>query len=161
MNAAILAIYNLKRKQYHHPLGISQGKARECLESAKRIAWSRANWGDYGNDGIAYSDDGNWRVRVVPDESHTLKDLEGDMFNIDMHADTVHGGKRTIEAQRKDFERKLEREGVWGYILERKIPACSVCGMGERWEHVDSCFGFDGIDYLQEYIEEEVMYQAK
>lgn len=154
----VLAEYRKQRKLYTSPLyGVRQGRAHESLEQAKRAVWVWHNWGAFDGDTVL-SNDGQWRLRIVPDGFCMLEDLEGDMFDLD-HASTVPGGLRTIEAKRKAFRARLERDGVWGYVLERKTAVCGTCGRGEEWEHVDSCFGFDG--EVPEYELVNAQFQAK
>lgn len=158
----VLNEYRKARREHVSPcygLTANQPRAKYCLEYAKRKVWVRNNWTDADEKGIAYSNDGNWRLRIVPDEVCSYEDLAGDMFDVEAHASTVPGGRRTIEAQRKEWESKLERDGVWGYMLEQRIGACPACGHGERWDHVDSCYGFDGEIYEEALI--EAQYQAK
>lgn len=133
--------------EYHRLRRNPYSRAGDALRYAKRRVWVGHNWTDFDNDGISESNDGLWRLQIVPDEYSTIEDLEGDLFDVEMHKDTVPGGKRTIEAQRKEFVARIERDGVWGYVLERRVPACKACGMRERWEHVDSCYGFEGEVY--------------
>lgn len=145
ITAQVLREYRRLHREYissrFGPTGIVPS-VKYCLEYAKRKVWVQNNWTD-AKDGIAYSNDGNWRLRVMPDDSCTLEDLAGDMFNIDLNASTVPGGRRTIEAERKEWESRLQRDGVWGYVLEKRIPACPTCDHGERWDHIDSCWGFE------------------
>lgn len=132
---------------------IVQGRAANCLDCAKRAVWVEHNWQGFDADGIAVSNDGNWRLRIVPDGICDLDDLFGDTYDAEIHGDTVPGGKRTIEAQHKAAIAKVERDGVWGYILEKK---CDKCG---NWEHVDSCSGFE-CEVPQDVII-NAQYQAK
>lgn len=141
-----------RREHFDKVYGIhsNQPRARECFRLAKQIVWVKENWEAFESDGVAVSCDGEWRLRVVPDSE---PGDWGDMFDVALHADSVPGGKRTIEAQRKEWEQRLERDGVWGYVLEKKCEKC------RRWEHVDSCFGFDG--EVPEYELIAAQYQAR
>lgn len=85
----------------------------------------------------AVSDDGSVRIRIVPDDEPYDP---GTMFD-ESEADSIPGGLRALKAQEKAFWDKLERDGVWGFIVEKKCPKCG------NWEHVDSCFGFDDSEY--------------
>ena len=124
-----------------------QCRAANALAFAKAAIWVDHNWLPVNENGVALSLDGNWRLRIEPDEWRDLDDLFGDTYDIDIHAGTVPGGARTIKAQYKAAIARIERDGVWGWILERK---CGACG---NWEHVDSCWGYDG-----EVPEEELIF---
>lgn len=36
---------------------------------------------------------------------------------------------------------------VWGYVIERQIPACTHCGCPQRWDVEDSVWGHIGYEY--------------
>ena len=76
------------------------------------------------------------RVRIVPDpEPYDTGDLFG-----------LQGAPGADPEELADLEREFLRKlydngGPWAYIVERKCPTCGA------WEHVDSCWGFDGEDH--------------
>lgn len=135
MDKHIATIYrNMRRFSVDRVYGVhpNQPRAGACL----RMARQRAEFDDsFDLEGDAYvSNDGRVRLRIVADE-HPYD--PGDMFDVKAHASTVPGGERAIRAQEKAFWSRIERDGVWGFIVERR---CAACG---HWEHVDSCWGFD------------------
>lgn len=90
--------------------------------------------------------DGRVRVRFEPDEWVEYDNLAGDCFN-PQHMGKLSGGLRTLRAQEKAFKARLEDEGVWGFIVERRCPQCN------EWQGLDSCWGFDGEPYQGAYAD--------
>lgn len=102
------------------------------------------------------------RLRFVPDEMSSYEDMCGDTFNIEMNADSVPGGARTILAEEKTFKRKLELDGIWGCIGEFTLDNCEGysrckkpdtygrrsehCDCGATWHHGGSLFALEGTD---------------
>lgn len=137
------------------------GRAEQCLAVARVHVWFHDRWSHDDETHGYISDDSQWRIRIVPDECCTLDDLAGDTFDVAAHASTVPGGERTIRAQEKRFKQRIERDGVWGYILEHKVAVCAHCGQGGQWEAVDSCFGFDDSDYCIDEAKAAAHYRMK
>ena len=79
---------------------------------------------------------GPFRILQVTDETATLEDLKGDCFN---PACVDHISAEDLRKQELEFEALVEREGVFGFVLEKWNPE-----VGRGFEHVDSCFGFIG-----------------
>lgn len=79
---------------------------------------------------------GNFRITEHADTDFDLEDLKGDSYNPKVNPDIDADVLKNEETQ---FEALVEREGVFGYVLERWNPSP---GMG--WEHLDSCWGFVG-----------------
>lgn len=77
-----------------------------------------------------------FRIVEIADHTYTLEDLKGDCFCPDTNTEI---DVEELKKQERDFEVKVEREGVYGYSLEVWNPE-----VGHGWEHVDSCFGFIG-----------------
>jgi hypothetical protein len=79
---------------------------------------------------------GPFRIIEVLDETYSLDNLKGDCFNPienpDIDADE-------LKKQELAFEREVDNEGVFGYVLQVWNPEVDA-----GWEHVDSCFGFVG-----------------
>lgn len=75
------------------------------------------------------------RIIEKQDPYYDLDDLKGDSFNPEVNSDI---DQDTLKNEELIFETLVENEGVFGYILERKCPACG------SWEHLDSCWGFVG-----------------
>lgn len=107
------------------------------LKNAKLLTFIDNNWDKLESAGLV-------RCRIEPDECCSYDDLCGDTYDVALNASTVPGGKRTIEAQEKSFKRTIERDGVWGFVIEYRKPDCDKCGRQGAWEHVDSCWGFVG-----------------
>jgi hypothetical protein len=80
------------------------------------------------------------KLEVKPDEHVDLEDLEGDMFDVELHEDTVPGGARTILAQQKRFRERVERDGVWGIVGSYRAEPSG------EWIEADSCWGMEGYD---------------
>jgi len=80
--------------------------------------------------------DGEYRITQRIDECASLKDLKGDCFDPTTNPDI--DPDRLADEERK-FERAVNEEGVYGYVLERWNLAVDV-----GWEHIDSCWGFVG-----------------
>ena len=76
---------------------------------------------------------GHVRLVIVPDEFGTFEDMAGDSFNPDVNPEIP---RERLEREAREFESELNRVGVWGCIAET--------WNGTEWEHVDSCFGFEG-----------------
>jgi hypothetical protein len=47
--------------------------------------------------------------------------------------------REQLEKELEEFRDLVDREGVYGYILQKWNPA-----IGKGWEHIDSCWGFVG-----------------
>ena len=128
-----------------------------AAENARRELRLRRRWEALESAGLV-------RMRFVPDDCSSFDDLAGDTYDVEYNRDTVPGGERTIVAQRKAFEREIERDGVWGCVTEYRLSPCPDChdaeyGLGvvhcgesdtDRhcggWAHGDSCWGFVGTD---------------
>lgn len=70
-------------------------------------------------------------------------------------------GDGTTDAERSDLIDLINREGVFGYVLEKWNDQ-----VGIGWEHIDSCWGFVGAytpneEMFNHYIVEEMKGQIK
>lgn len=93
------------------------------------------------------------RLRTPFDEAgFSWEDLEGDMFDVELNADSVPGGERTIKAQQKAFRERAERDGVGGIVGEYRTKPDG------KWEHGGSCWGIVFGDYrdLNDPFENEI-----
>lgn len=89
-------------------------------------------------------DDPQLRVRIVPDNDADMDNLMGDTFNPKANPDIP---KARMDRERAEFVARVERDGVYGIVGE--------VWDGERWEHVDSCWGFVGDDWKDSgYLED-------
>lgn len=79
---------------------------------------------------------GPYRILELPYTDFDIEDLKGDAYNPKCHPDM---DPKTIAQEERDFEDSVNREGVFGYVLELWNPE-----LGKGWTHVDSCFGFVG-----------------
>lgn len=86
---------------------------------------------------IHESECGFYRIVEKPDIYVDIADLKGDCFNFEASGYT--GTREELAEEERQFEDLVEREGVFGYVLERWNPAPD-----HGWEHVDSCWGFVG-----------------
>lgn len=84
------------------------------------------------------------KLEVKPDDDVDLESLEGDMFDVEMHEDTVPGGARTILAQQKRFRERVERDGVWGVVGSYRAQPSG------KWIHADSCWGMEGYESYED-----------
>jgi len=114
--------------------------AKTALSIAKQQAYEWHNWDALEQSGLV-------KLEILPDDCCCYEDLAGDCFDIELNADSVPGGARTIIAQKKAFKAKIEQDGVWGYEISVKCPCCG------GWKFVDSCWGFVG-----EVDEEAILY---
>jgi len=81
-------------------------------------------------------EEGLLRFQVLPDE---------EMYD-DSYVDTWTDVSEEERVKEKlDLWRRIEREGVWGVVVEKHFH-CDACG-ADRWDHVDSCWGFVGDDW--------------
>ena len=85
---------------------------------------------------IFESKDKRFRIVEHADLDCSLEDLKGDCFNPTFNTDIP---AESLVRQEREFEDLVNREGVFGYVLEQWNPA-----PGEGYEHVDSCWGFVG-----------------
>ena len=88
----------------------------------------------------------NYNYRIIEEAD---LDVDYDLLCSDMFKPTANPSVNVIELHEEErrFIAKVEREGVFGYVLERWNPEIN-CG----WEHVDSVWGFVG-KYDPEYEE--------
>lgn len=100
------------------------------------------------NNRVVYQSE-NKKFRIVEhaDPDVDMENLKGDCYNPDVNPDIPN-----LKEQEREFERTVEREGVFGYVLERWNPSPGI-----GWEHIDSCWGFVGmfnesIEFNNHYI---------
>ncbi len=99
-----------------------------------------------------------YRIVEHADECSDIKSLKGDSYNPSVITDIPTD---QLQKEERDFERLVNTNGVFGYILERWNPS-----VGKGWEHVDSCWGFVGaydskVEDFTHYIVEELKQQIK
>jgi hypothetical protein len=82
------------------------------------------------------SEDQTYRILEILDSHADMDSLKGDCFNTKVNSDI---DPEKLREEEKHFEEFVEREGVFGYVLEHWNPA-----VGVGYEHVDSCWGFVG-----------------
>jgi hypothetical protein len=85
---------------------------------------------------IFQTDDKRFRILEHIDECFDFEDLCGDTYKPECHPEIP---KAQILAELEQFKDLVEREGVYGYELQRWNPE-----PGQGYEHMDSCFGFVG-----------------
>jgi hypothetical protein len=78
-----------------------------------------------------------WRIVEHFDHDADINNLKGDCF--DFERSGYQGTREELAQEERDFEELVDREGVYGYVLERWNPT-----PGKGYEHVDSCWGFVG-----------------
>lgn len=89
------------------------------------------------------------KYETPADYSVGYSDMEGDLFDVDAHRDTVPGGERTILAQQKRYREHLDEVGVVGIVGYYRLSEDS------EWVHADSIWGIEG-DAVEEcgYLED-------
>lgn len=101
---------------------------------------------------------GNYRIVEHVETYVDISDLRGDMFIAEYHPNI---NPDTLRDEKRHFDELVEREGVYGYVLEVWNSA-----VGVGWEEVDSCWGFVGQyspneDTFNHYIVDELKGQIK
>lgn len=76
------------------------------------------------------------RITEHLDNDYDFENLIGDSYDPKHNPDI---SPDILAEQLKDFTDLVNREGVYGYVLEKWNPA-----IGEGWTTVDSCWGFVG-----------------
>lgn len=87
------------------------------------------------------------RLILVPDETADMESLKGDSFNPEVNTDIP---REKLEAEEKDFEQRVERDGVWGAIAEVYLPD------EDAWEELDAIWGFVGGDFIGSGYDEDM-----
>lgn len=122
-------------------------QAQWALSNARtRMEWDKHEVAEYSSGEPIDPKRGNVRLRVVPDETCSLEDLEGDCFNPKANPDIPAS---QLQRDREEFIAKVNREGVWGIVGEYFD--------GEAWQHADSCFGFVGDDWRHSGYDTDIM----
>jgi hypothetical protein len=98
--------------------------------------------------------DGMVRIVAEPDEAYTWAGHGGDCYNVDLLADTVPGGARTILAWKKAEMERVERDGFTYVKTEVQCPCCG------SWEFVDGIGGFVGDDWKDSGYDTDLMATA-
>lgn len=104
------------------------------------------------------SEDRQFRILEIPDHDACMEDLKGDTYNPKVNPD-IDPAK--LAEEERHFEDLVNREGVYGYVLERWNPE-----PGKGYEHIDSCWGFVGCytpteDTFNHYIVDELKATAQ
>lgn len=102
--------------------------------------------------------DKSYRIVEYQDTDVIMEDLKGDSYN-PKHNPDIDAEK--LREEEIHFEDLVNREGVFGYELQRWNPEP---GMG--YDHVDSCWGFVGQyseteETFKHYIVDEMKNQIK
>jgi len=85
---------------------------------------------------IFQTENAEYRILEYADECADMENLKGDVFNPKVNTDI---DPEQLKREEHAFEELVNREGVYGYVLERWNPE-----IGAGYEHVDSCWGFVG-----------------
>lgn len=121
--------------------------AQRALSNARTLVeWDKHAVAEYSSGDPIDSERGNVRLRLVPDETCSLEDLEGDCF--DPKANPNIPASR-LQRDREEFIAKVNRDGVWGIVGEYFD--------GDVWQHADSCFGFVGEDWKCSAYDTDIM----
>ncbi len=107
---------------------------------------------------IFETDDKVWRILEIRDADFSLENLKGDCYN-PIHNPDID--PEELAKQEKDFENLVDREGVYGYVLEKWDSR-----PGQGYEHIDSCWGFVGsynpkVEMFNHYIVDDLKEQIK
>lgn len=119
-----------------------------ALSNARtRLEWNKHEVAEYTNGKPIDPKRGHVRLRMVPDDTCSLEDLEGDCFNPKANPNVPPS---RLQRDREEFIAKINADGVWGVIGEYFN--------GETWQHADSCFGFVGDDWKHSGYDTDIMY---
>lgn len=122
-------------------------RAQWALSNARtRLEWNKHQVAEYSSGEAIDPKRGNVRLRVIPDETCCLEDLEGDSFNPNANPEIPES---RLKRDREEFIARVNREGVWGIIGEYFD--------GEQWQDADSCFGFVGEDWKHSGYDTDIM----
>ena len=77
-----------------------------------------------------------YRILEYADEFVDISDLKGDVYNPKVNPDI---DQDQLKKEEFEFEELVNREGVFGYVLEKWDSA-----IGVGYEQVDACWGFVG-----------------
>src|ERR1700688_4368459 len=89
-------------------------QARWALSNARaRLEWDKHEVAEYSSGEAIDPKRGNVRLRLVPDETCSLEDLEGDCFNPKANPDIPAS---RLERDRREFIEKVNDQTVWGII---------------------------------------------
>ena len=91
------------------------------------------------------------RLRTEPDTCWDYEDLAGDTYNPEVNDDIP---AERLAREEREFRNRIDREGVYGLVAERKCPACG------QWETVDSVWGFVGDDWEMSGYDEDLALAA-
>lgn len=138
-NKELLRLYQRERAR-----GFS---AKWALSNARiRLEWDKHEVAEYSSGEPIDPKRGDVRLRVVPDETCSIEDLEGDCFNPKANPEI---SASRLQHDREEFMAKANRDGVWGIIGEYFD--------GEVWQHADPCFGFVGDDWKHSGYDTDIM----
>jgi hypothetical protein len=138
-NKQLRRLYQRNRERGFH--------ASWALSNARtRLEWEKQEVAEYSSGEAIEPKRGNVRLRVVPDETCSVGDLEGDCFNPGANPNIPDS---QLQRDREEFIAKVNREGLWGIIGEYFD--------GEAWLHADSCFGFVGDDWKHSGYDTDIM----
>ncbi len=100
-------------------------QAKWAVSNARtRIEWDKHEVAEYSNGEPVDPKRGNVRLRIVPDETCSLEDREGDCFNPKVNPDV---SVSRLDRDRQEFIEKVNTAGVWGISSEYFD--------GEKWQH--------------------------
>jgi len=112
-------------KRYH-----TQTPANRALESAIYNEKVNRLWSEHEGESV--------RLLLLPDDTRSIEDLEGDTYNPDANPDIPAA---TLARERKEFIERINNDGVWGIVGEYR---CNTC---RQWTTADSVWGFVGDDW--------------
>jgi hypothetical protein len=138
-NKQLLRLYQCERAR--------DFRASWALSNARtRMEWDKHEVAGYSSGESVDPKRGDVRLRVIPDETCSFEDLEGDCFNPKANPDVPASH---LKRDREEFIAKVNREGVCGIIGEYYD--------GEVWHQADSCFGFVGDDWKHSGYDTDIM----
>jgi hypothetical protein len=112
-------------------------------ENALREARVRVKWAELEDDKV--------RLQILPDEMCDIDNLKGDTFNPKANPDVPVS---RLEREEREFEGRVNSDGVWGIMGEYKCPCCG------QWITADSVWGFVGDDWKNSGYDSDVMYST-
>ena len=122
--------------------------AKQIYKQLRKKEWKAKNAWDYAVTKSKFYDRDDVRLLIEPDQSYSMKDLKGDMFDPKINKDVK---PEILAKQEKDFEERVSQQGVWGIVGQYKCPCCG------EWKSTDSVWGFVGDDWEESGYDEDIM----
>lgn len=113
-------------------------KTRKLYNALRKQGYMAQNALSAAKTQVEFDDNENVRLVVKADEFCDMDDLKGDTYNPEANP-SIPASR--LEREEKEFEEKVNREGVYGLVGEYRCPHCG------EWKQADSCWGFVGQEF--------------